>query len=500
MTDGMENEILETKCAIAIGGSIDSGKSSLVGVLSSETGELDDGNGSARKSVARHEHEIQSGKTSAIATKSYKSITLIDLCGHEAYFKTTAFGVSGHFPDYAFLIVSANRGILPMTKQHMRLLLSLSVPILIIVTHIDISPDEIYDMTKDQITKTCSAYGGKMATVSFVNNNKETASEQDKKKSVDIIINSLLNIPDGKQTLFPVVSISNKTGYFIDVIKSVMDHLTPRPFWSPGGEDAILNNKVVKLFKIGLEKQGISSSNILPVYREFNGGIFYCDNAFSPPGIGTLVSGINRGKTINIGDTLYLGPFGQQFYPVRVRSMHNNNRQNITSMEDHYRGCVAFASARKDDIKREQIGKGFVLLTSLDLVKNVCYRFKAVITLFTKSVTLKSGYSPVIHLYTIRQAARMTIDPRDNNGSDVITYDGSVPSASSVAVVTFKFKMHPEFIEPYNLFVLRSGDIQGIGLVISTVSINEDDDAKPDPIKIRRNRQTRKRLRRDKKN
>jgi GTPase len=36
---------------------------------------------------------------------------MFDLCGHEKYFKTTAYGVSGCFPDYSFVIIGANRGI-----------------------------------------------------------------------------------------------------------------------------------------------------------------------------------------------------------------------------------------------------------------------------------------------------------------------------------------------------------------------------------------------------
>jgi hypothetical protein len=311
-------------------------------------------------------------------------------------------------------------------------------------------------------------------------------------------------MPDGKQTTFPVVSISNKTGFFVDVIKNVMGKLTPRQFWLPGGEDAVLNNKVVKLFRAGLEKQKKSGTSpetnldMLPVYKEFKGGVFYCDSCYNPPGIGFVVTGINRGQKVQLGDTLYLGPFGQQFFPVRVRSLHNNMKQGVTILDDHHRGCIAIATTRKDEIKREQISKGTVLVSSLDLVKNVCYRFKAVITLFTKSITLKSGYSPVIHLSTIRQSARMIIDPNENGGNDIITYDGSAPSTTTVAVVTFKFKQHPEYVEPYNLFVLRSGDIQGIGLVIGTTPIDEDSDAKPDQVKGLRRARKYKRTRKQK--
>lgn len=43
--------------------------------------------------------------------KASKVVTLVDLAGHERYFKTTAYGLTGHLPDYACLIVGANAGV-----------------------------------------------------------------------------------------------------------------------------------------------------------------------------------------------------------------------------------------------------------------------------------------------------------------------------------------------------------------------------------------------------
>ncbi len=51
-------------------GSVDSGKSTLVAVLTHGAGGaplLDNGRGSARMAVFRHKHEIESGRTSSIS-------------------------------------------------------------------------------------------------------------------------------------------------------------------------------------------------------------------------------------------------------------------------------------------------------------------------------------------------------------------------------------------------------------------------------------------------
>ncbi len=102
---------------LAVIGNVDSGKSTMVGVLTRST--LDDGRGSAREKILKFSHEAQTGRTSSIGqhnlcisstgeilndstfrqrdcgevvAKSSKLITLVDLAGHEKYFKTTAFG------------------------------------------------------------------------------------------------------------------------------------------------------------------------------------------------------------------------------------------------------------------------------------------------------------------------------------------------------------------------------------------------------------------------
>ena len=50
--------------AVATIGDVDSGKSTLIGVLS--TGRLDDGRGSKRLEVFKHVHEMEHGRTSSI--------------------------------------------------------------------------------------------------------------------------------------------------------------------------------------------------------------------------------------------------------------------------------------------------------------------------------------------------------------------------------------------------------------------------------------------------
>ena len=115
---------------VAVIGNVDSGKSTMVGVLTRSM--LDDGRGAARSKVFKHDHEGATGRTSAIGqhnlclassgavlndsmfknstcadyvSRSSKVVTLVDLAGHERYFKTTAYGLTGALaPASAFIL------------------------------------------------------------------------------------------------------------------------------------------------------------------------------------------------------------------------------------------------------------------------------------------------------------------------------------------------------------------------------------------------------------
>lgn len=166
---------------IAIVGNVDSGKSTLVGVLTK--GLLDDGWGNAREKIFNYPHEVQTGRTSSIAQEimgfdgdgnqvfaerfnqkknkywievlqwTRKLVNLIDLCGHEKYLKTTMLGMVGMVPDYILIVVGANFGLSRMTKEHLGIALALEIPFFIVLTKIDLVPNEVLQKTVLDIKK-----------------------------------------------------------------------------------------------------------------------------------------------------------------------------------------------------------------------------------------------------------------------------------------------------------------------------------------------------------
>lgn len=438
--------------------------SSLIGVLFS--GELDDGNGLARNLVARHKHEIESGRTSDISTRmlycgNNKAVTLIDLCGHEKYLKTTTCGITGQFPDYAVVIVAANRGILKMTKEHLGILFYMQIPVIIAITRADIAPTEIYNNTVRGIRAMCKMYN---KTPEFINSLSELTFDKEKllNKETECISKArdLAKVLQNTCDHIPIITLSNKTGYYVNVLRQLLYNLEPRKLWD--------------------------ASNL-------DGSVFYIDSVFNPPGIGLVLAGICKGKTIFTGDTVYLGPFGKEFIPIRIRSMHNNSRQIITELYDHERGCIAISAiGGKQELSRNNIHRGMIIISNNKLINNVCYRFRAEVEVLHHSTTISTGYSPVIHLGPIRQSARIVnveqlILKNDLSEIQLPSDDEKLTiRTGDKAIVTFKLKCKSEFVENGTIFFFREGTTRGVGKVIEVIPITEDNDAIPDSVKFRK--------------
>jgi GTPase len=566
-----QEEALITDKAFVVVGNVDAGKSTLIGTLITDIN--DDGRGSARLQVAKHKHEIISGRTSDISTKilkfkNGKTATLIDLCGHNKYFTTTASGISGMMPDYAIVVASPSRGVCEMTQQHFKMLMSYNIPVMIVITHIDMAIEKSCEIIDKKITELCKTYkrtcefmnsyykyhaytrGCKLAqsygfssrddiakiiakskevdSASSTNSMDSTTSTIDvtddeideyielviKKNSLtpeqtkdlseylnfDAVkltaigqINQGLKMAGGKQTYIPGVYVSNVDGYCLDVVKQSMMTVEPRDLWSKD-ENA---NSIVKFFRTSLKLPtlGLEQTHV--------GTTFYIDKPFTVKGVGLVISGITRGEKININDDLYLGPMNKAFVKIKIRSIHNDNQEPVEYLGNHHRGCLAIKGL-KDDLKKNQISRGMVLISKQEMIKHVCYRFEAAVTIFGGlSATLRTGYSPIIHAGTIRQAAKLIL-PDDNVTDEDQKMIASLSKrerkevaqkkirSGAVEKVTFKFRIKPEYLEPGSVFVFRSGDIHGVGCVTKSLSLDQDDDAQPEPLKkkFRRTRPT----------
>ncbi|KJE94417.1 GTP binding protein 1 [Capsaspora owczarzaki ATCC 30864] len=368
-----ESDFIEVRVAVV--GNVDAGKSTLLGVLTH--GELDNGRGKSRLRLFRHKHEADTGRTSSIShnilgfdsqgrivnapdehtggldwtlicERASKVLTFIDLAGHERYLKTTVFGLTGHVPDFAMLMVGANAGLIGMSKEHLGLALALNVPVIVVVTKIDMCPPNVLKETMNLLVKILKSPGCRKIPLVVAN-----------KDDVVVTATNFMS-----ERVCPIFQISNVTGENLDLLKMFLNLISPRREFDP----------------------------TLPAQ-------FQIDETYSVPGVGTVISGTVMAGVIRSTDTLYLGPdtLGN-FQPVQLKTIQRKR----LPVRDVRAGQAASFALKK--IKRSAIRKGMVLLAKDAHLK--AYReFEAELLILHHPTTISTRYQAMVHCGSIRQTA-----------------------------------------------------------------------------------------------
>lgn len=402
---------------IGVIGSVDSGKSTITGVLTKNM--LDDGRGSARALVMRHPHELKTGRTSSIIahytkhthpdTGVIKDYTFVDLAGHEKYLKTTINGIHRCQIDYAQVVVGANMGILRMTEEHLTLSLSLAIPTFVAVTKTDIAPENILERTLDTLQKfLAKKTGGKRIPILIRSAEDIAALYETYYSKADYI------------TPVPIFQVSSVTGIGLDILRTYIARLPVYKDWSSKQESTNIN--------------------------------FIIDANYYVKGIGIVLSGVVVEGCIRAGDMLQLGPINRKFHYVQVKSIHNNYRELVDMLVAGQSGCLNIKCMSKDIVlHRRHIRHGCRVMRD----PSVFTEFEAVVRILHHPTTIKTNYEPTIHCGPVCQSAK------------IIGMDKDCIRLGDTATVKFQFKYRPEYIEPSMKFVFREGQTKGVGKIVS---------------------------------
>ncbi|SPO48349.1 probable GTP-binding protein 1 [Moesziomyces antarcticus] len=441
-------ELVELR--IAVIGNVDAGKSTMLGVLTK--GGLDDGRGKARVNLFRHKHEVESGRTSSVGmeimgfdskgkpvhnaagpgqeagrkmsweevcAKSSKVISFIDLAGHERYLKTTVFGMTGCLPDFVMLMVGANAGLIGMSKEHLGIALALSVPVVVCITKIDMTPAHVLETTLKQLTKILKSPGCRKTPV-FVND-------------IGQVVDSALRLES--ERICPIFQISNVTGLNLDLLRSFLNILPQ------------------------------ASAAKFQVNQPFE---FQISDIFSVPFVGTVVSGVVLAGSCKVGDSALLGPDSLgQFVTTSIRSIQRK-RVNVDGATAGQ--SVSFALKK---IRRNQVRKGMVMVARTDVAPKSYMEFDAEILCLYHSTTLSVGSCMVLHAASIRQTVRIVgiakLDGKPTLG--VGAGAASDPAGKPVvrtgdrAKLRLQFIRYPEYVKPGMKLITREGKTKLIGVV-----------------------------------
>ena len=439
-------ELVELR--IAVIGNVDAGKSTMLGVLTK--GGLDDGRGKARVNLFRHKHEIESGRTSSVGmeimgfdskgrpvhnavgpgqepgrkmtweevcAKSSKVISFIDLAGHERYLKTTVFGMTGCLPDFVMLMVGANAGLIGMSKEHLGIALALSVPVVVCITKIDMTPAHVLETTLKQLTKILKSPGCRKTPV-FVNDMGQ-------------VVESALRLET--ERICPIFQISNVTGLNLDLLRSFLNILPQ------------------------------ASAAKFQVNQPFE---FQISDIFSVPFVGTVVSGVVLAGSCKVGDSALLGPDSLgQFVTTSIRSIQRK-RVNVDGATAGQ--SVSFALKK---IRRNQVRKGMVMVARTDVAPKSYMEFDAEILCLYHSTTLSVGSCMVLHAASIRQTVRIVGIARLDGKPTIGTGAGGDGQGKPVvrtgdrAKLRLQFIRYPEYVKPGMKLITREGKTKLIGVV-----------------------------------
>jgi GTPase len=439
-----EEERPEKLVKVGIIGNVDAGKSTLVSVLTK--GIADDGNGGARVRVLNYLHEQESGRTSSIGqeilgftkegkqvvperfnqnknkywkevvTHSHKIISLVDLCGHEKYLKTTINGLTGLDPDFGCVVVGANMGIQKMTKEHIGLCLFLKIPFFIVLTKVDMCPQNKYEETMEELKKILRH---KLL-------NKFAIEITDKTPPNELAKTAEL-MPSGNICpIFPVSSVS-KMGF--DALTQFL-WLIERPR--------------------EISQEELSSQ---PFEFEIN-------ENFLVEGVGLVVSGIIKSGMVSLNKHCLLGPDRlKNFKTVGVKSIHVNR----VARNEAYAGelaCLCLKSTKANEkLVRKDIRRGMVVLDSNDKHEPAS-SFEAEMQVLHHSTTIKPHYEGVLHCGTIQQ----TVVLEEIYGNEQVLRN------EDRGLVKFSFKYRPEFIKVGEIILLREGKTKIIGTITKVLS------------------------------
>ena len=398
---------------VAVGGSVNSSKSSLLGVL--KTNKLDNGNGSARSNVFNYPHEKKTGRTSSIAQRTVKienkKIIFFDLAGHEKYFRTTLFGISSSYPNIMLILVESNRGILKMTKEHILSAIYLRIPIVFIMTKIDIAiPSKLKNNVR-KIKKLMKRTGKKVY---------EIHDEKDVKKA---------NI---SCSCIPLFKISLVKGNDID---PPLSYLT------------------TFLDKMNINKEMIDEKN--------NNILFVIDKSFRVDGYPLIGSGYMKDGKISTNSTLFLGPVNNDYIEITIRSIHDDDRNNISFIRKNEIGCIAF---KTKSLKNKKYIKPGMIITNkkIPFVK----KFVGLVNIFSNhSSTIKVGYNTLIHCGAIKRST-FIYKITDCNGKNI----GCIRGGDKNCKVYFEFIAGKQFVNINDRFIFREGRTRGSGKIIEIIN------------------------------
>ena len=408
-----------------------SGKSTTTSVLINN--ELDDGKGLMSKKNYKSQHEILCGKSLYIShlilglddknqpinepnldeliKKSSKFINIYDMGGSDKAMKNTLSLISPDYIDYSLLFIDYKQGATENTKKLFSLNNSVHIPMICIITMIDLVKDQNEKELLDFIEKN-------IKYLSTVNPNLKTLFIRNTSDVFDYI--SKLN-NNGIENYLPIICISNINGNNIELLKYLITLLPTSA------------SRTIPLISNSFENNDFNLISS-PINQ------FDVQEHFIVDGK-TILGGVVSKGIIKKNETYYFGPnkLGN-FKFVTVESIHCKKQE----VDIIYEGQFSSLSLTGKNYDPNEVSKGMCLIgTNTTFVPRAVRKFKAEVWWIGEEQMKEIKYKcePVIIINHIRETCKIINMKQNKNFIDnksCFTENGSSSEFTSEFSMTSK--------------------------------------------------------------
>ncbi|KAL8719349.1 MAG: hypothetical protein Q9225_003632 [Loekoesia sp. 1 TL-2023] len=362
---------------VSLTGSTTSGKSSLLGTLSTST--LDNGRGKSRLSLLKHRHEIASGVTSSVtgsligyhdddspeginvsrvhvvnyasgnvsswtdihyASDPGRLVFLNDSAGHPRFRRTTVRGLVSWAPHWTICCIAADSeedttgkagatasasdilgsscAEVDLATAHLELCLDLGLPLVVVITKLDLAS---LSALKPTLGKVLSAlkFAGRRPEILSCPSDEQSFLTQSINRSDELEIIKLLSaVPEADIcSIVPIVLTSTITGKGMDKVHALLRHLPIPKLYSP------LNDSV------GSKNELITPSTLFHIDEIFaaNSASLSAQQGIIETSIDSILSGYLQRGALFVGQEVVIGPFSTSF-PQTDSITHEVHRAN----------------------------------------------------------------------------------------------------------------------------------------------------------------------------
>jgi translation initiation factor IF-2 len=192
---------------VSVLGHVDHGKTSLLDAIR-KTDHASSEHGGITQKIGTSEIEIDSFDSAQDRHEGRpRMITLIDTPGHEAFFTMRSQGVSAS--DIALLIVAADDGIKPQTKESIEKIKEANIPLIVVITKIDLETAQV-EKTKQMIMGEGILLEGLGGDTPYIGVSSKTGENVKELLDLILLVYDLSHIEKKKEAPFMGVVIDSK--------------------------------------------------------------------------------------------------------------------------------------------------------------------------------------------------------------------------------------------------------------------------------------------------